>query len=524
MKLSTFLRSSVMTFIFVLTLFIGIQAQTTAFTYQGRLTDASMPAANGTYDFEFALFSADSSGTQISTIQSISGVTVNKGVFNIQLDFGAASFSGADRYLEIRVKKPADASYTTLSPRQRITGTPYSIRSLNAGTAETATNATNAANANNADKLDNIDSSSFVQTNTTAFIRNQTTQLESAGFNISGTGKANVFDATLLYNIRGRRVLGTEGVYNLYVGFNAGFSNTGGFNSFIGTDAGYGNTTGSHNSFVGAAAGFFNKTGFGNSFVGVSAGETNSTGSNNVFLGAHSGVFNTVGDNNSYLGNETGTSNRTGSNNTMIGYKANVSADNLTFSTAIGAEAVVGTSNTIALGRNDGSDKVVIYGLGAAGTPQATLCRNTSNQIAFCSSSRRYKTDIEPYKVGLNLINQLKPVSFNWKITNQADIGLIAEEVAEVEPRLAYKNQNGEIEGVSYSQMSVVLINAVKEQQEQIQVQQNQIEEQKTINQNLQSEVRQQKQQNKAQQQQIDALTKLICSQNTKADVCKQEK
>lgn len=512
MKLSISVYSSVMTFIFVLASFIGIQAQTTSFTYQGRLTDASMPAASGTYDFEFALFSADSSGTQISTTQSISGVTVNKGVFNIQLDFGAASFPGADRYLEIRVKKPADANYTTLSPRQRITSTPYSIRSLSATTAS------------NADTLDNIDSSSFIQTNSNQFIRNQTIQPESAGFNISGTGKANVFDATLQYNIRGRRVLGNTAEHNLYVGINAGFSNTGGFNSFVGMDAGYGNTTGYHNSFVGAATGFFNTTGYRNSFVGAGAGETNSTGSNNVFLGAESGVFNTIGDNNSYVGFRTGTSNRTGSNNTMIGYNANVGTDNLTFSTAIGAEAVVGTSNTIALGRNDGSDKVVIYGLGAAGTPQTTLCRNTSSQIAFCSSSRRYKTDIEPYKDGLNLINQLKPVSFNWKTTNQADIGLIAEEVAEVEPRLAYKNQNGEIEGVSYSQMSVVLINAVKEQQEQIQVQQNQIEEQKTINQNLQSEVRQQKQQNKAQQQQIDALIKLVCSQNTKAEVCKQEK
>jgi|GEM_PF-3080615 len=497
------------------TLFIfsgAVSAQTTAFTYQGRLTDASMPQGNGSYTMKFRLYDAEAGGNQVGS-ELTALVTVTDGAFTTTLDFTAAPFSnGQTRWLEVQIGE------LTLSPRQRISSTPYAIRSLSAATADTASNATYA---NNADKLDNIDSSSFVQMSSNQFIRNQTTP-QSAEFNVSGTGKANVFDATSQYNIRGKRVLSNTVEYNLYVGIGAGFSNTGGFNSFIGADAGYGNTTGYHNSFVGAAAGYFNRTGYRNSFVGSSAGETNSTGSNNVFLGADSGVFNATGDNNSYVGSKTGTGNRTGSNNTMIGYNANVGADNLTFSTAIGAEAVVDTSNTIALGRSSGSDKVVIYGLGAAGTPQATLCRNTSNQIAFCSSSRRYKTGIEPYKDGLNLINQLKPVSFNWKTTNQEDIGLIAEEVAAVEPRLAYKNQNGEIEGVSYSQMSVVLINAVKEQQEQIQVQQNQIEEQKTINQNLQNEVRRQQQQNKAQQQQIDVLIKLVCIQNAKAEVCKQ--
>jgi len=49
--------------------------QTTAFTYQGRLTDSSM-AANGSYDFQFALFDAPTSGTQQGTTQTVTGVTV----------------------------------------------------------------------------------------------------------------------------------------------------------------------------------------------------------------------------------------------------------------------------------------------------------------------------------------------------------------------------------------------------------------------------------------------------------------
>jgi hypothetical protein len=125
--------------------------QTTSFTYQGRLSDGSTPAG-GTYDFEFALYDAVAGGSAQGSPDTVTrtGVTVTNGVFTVQLDFGASAFPGADRYLEIRVKKPADASYTTLSPRQPITSTPYAVRSLSAGSADTATTATTATNATNA--------------------------------------------------------------------------------------------------------------------------------------------------------------------------------------------------------------------------------------------------------------------------------------------------------------------------------------------------------------------------------------
>lgn len=113
------------------------RAQTSAFTYQGRLTDASA-TANGAYDFQFAVYDAASGGTLIATNSTATtGITLTGGVFTAQLDFGAAAFPGADRYLEIRVKKPADASYATLSPRQQITSAPYAIRAMNATNVET---------------------------------------------------------------------------------------------------------------------------------------------------------------------------------------------------------------------------------------------------------------------------------------------------------------------------------------------------------------------------------------------------
>src|SRR5580765_1998817 len=74
--------------------------QTTAFTYQGRLTDGGIPA-NGNYGFTFRLYATDVGETQIGADVDIPVVTVADGIFTTTLDFGANAFPGADRFLEI---------------------------------------------------------------------------------------------------------------------------------------------------------------------------------------------------------------------------------------------------------------------------------------------------------------------------------------------------------------------------------------------------------------------------------------
>ena len=111
-------------------------AQTTAFTYQGKLSDGAV-AASGTYDLGFALYDAETGGTQIGTALTRSNVTVSGGIFTVSLDFGANPFtSGANRFLEIAVKKTTETSFTTLTPRQPLTSSPYSIRTLSATAAD----------------------------------------------------------------------------------------------------------------------------------------------------------------------------------------------------------------------------------------------------------------------------------------------------------------------------------------------------------------------------------------------------
>jgi hypothetical protein len=125
------------------------------------------------------------------------------------------------------------------------------------------------------------------------------------------------------------------------------------------------------------------------------------------------------------------------------------------------------TDNTVTAHAGLRADGMIVANvLGSAGG--TTLCRNASNQISTCSSSQRYKAGIRGFGRGLELVDRLRPVSFRWRADDQADFGLVAEEVAEVEPLLVTRNGQGEVEGVKYDRVAVVLVNAIREQQAQI--------------------------------------------------------
>ncbi|MCB0036492.1 MAG: hypothetical protein KDE51_20810, partial [Anaerolineales bacterium] len=97
------------------------------FTYQGRLDDSGQ-AADGTYDLQFRVFDARLTGNQIGKALNIGDVEVSDGLFTVELDFGAAVFTGSERWLEIAVRGGnSTGSYTTLAPRQEITAVPYAL-------------------------------------------------------------------------------------------------------------------------------------------------------------------------------------------------------------------------------------------------------------------------------------------------------------------------------------------------------------------------------------------------------------
>jgi hypothetical protein len=569
-------------------------AQSTEFTYQGRLLFGGMPA-NGNHDFEFRLFSDADGNSQVGVAIPLTAVNVNNGVFSVRLDFGN-QFPGANRYLEIRVKQSGAEFYTILTPRQAITSSPYAVKSLNA------------ENATNAGQLGGVEANQFVLTNdrrmsdarhplpdSPNYIQNAATLQTGSNFNISGNGTAggtlsgNVVSATTQFNIGNNRVLSfAASGTSLHAGLDAGAVSAAAANTFVGQRAGFSNTTGTVNAFFGALAGSSNTTGGANSFFGHGAGQSNTTSLGNSFFGSSSGALSTGGFN-SFFGASAGVTNTTGSNNTLLGSNADVLVNNLTNAAALGFRAGVSQSNSLVLGSingvngatadtkvgigttaptaklsvfgngafnatnaarfdlfnttanigylqhvgNDGSWQLattagetrifvdslgVVSGIkalivdtkfkvGTLGVSGATsLCRNAANEIATCSSSLRYKANVKPFSSGLNLIKRLRPVSFTWKADNTLDFGLAAEEVAEAEPLLVTKNDKGEVEGVKYDRVGVVLVNAVQEQQAQIEAQRKEIDEQKAVI--------------KRQQAELDALKKLVCSQNPTAEIC----
>ena len=89
----------------LLHLSVSAQGQGSAFTYQGRLTDAGNPA-DGLYDIRFKLFDTPDvdTGTQQGPTVTHPTVQVTKGVFTVQLDFGPGVFDGSARYIEISIR------------------------------------------------------------------------------------------------------------------------------------------------------------------------------------------------------------------------------------------------------------------------------------------------------------------------------------------------------------------------------------------------------------------------------------
>jgi trimeric autotransporter adhesin len=108
----------------------------TAFTYQGKLSSGTN-AATGNYDLKFSLFNALTSGTQVGSSLTNAATGATNGYFTVTLDFGSV-FDGNGRWLEIGVRTNGAANFTTLSPRQPLTPSPYALYAPSAGTASLA--------------------------------------------------------------------------------------------------------------------------------------------------------------------------------------------------------------------------------------------------------------------------------------------------------------------------------------------------------------------------------------------------
>jgi hypothetical protein len=157
-----------------------------------------------------------------------------------------------------------------------------------------------------------------------------------------------------------------NGTNNLFIGQSTSAVVGGTYNTFMGSQAGQGNTTGSYNTYFGYKAGFPNTIGSHNTFIGYEAGKLNTDGDDNVFIGYNAGLNNRRGRNNLIIGPNAGFDAVDGESNTFLGANAVGVGVGLSNATAIGANARVLSSNALVLGNN------VNVGIGTS-TPNSRL-------------------------------------------------------------------------------------------------------------------------------------------------------
>ena len=271
--------------------------------------------------------------------------------------------------------------------------------------------------------------------------------LAALGSNTTGALNTAEGSGALLFN--------TTGFQNTAIGVNALVDNTiGAFNTASGVNALFRNTSGFQNVASGVQALFNNTTGFHNAAAGFQALFANTTGNHNTADGDNALVHTTTGILNTAVGAHALDENVIGSSNVALGFQAGL---NITGNgnVCIG-ESILGVAgeNNVTRIRNIGSTAQangIFVTVGAGG------------KLGFQASSRRYKDEIKPMDKASEVLFALKPVSFRYKKeidpAQSPDFGLIAEDVATVNPDLVARDEQGKIATVRYQAVNAMLLN-----------------------------------------------------------------
>ncbi len=334
-------------------------------------------------------------------------------------------------------------------------------------------------------------------------------------------GKAGVF-------LGNRAGYYNEGDYNVFLGSNSAHENTTGEkNVILGSDAGYDNTSGSYNTFVGNLSGASNVSGSYNFFAGSEAGFASTIGEHNVFLGNYAGTSAT-GSYNTFVGNAAGKV-VTNNYNTMVGHQAGYATTtgkgNAFFGHESGHDNISGEYNTIigpaagytnTTGSNNvfighwagyyetGSNKLYIDNYGNYSTAALIYGDFSASQLRFNAyvginsapspfyrliiSGSAYATGVwTPSDIRLKqnvrsidadgVIDKIKDMSviqYNYKeeVTKGEDpdnkyIGVIAQDLEKSFPEAVRTDEKG-YKAVNYGTLTAILLQAVKDQQKQI--------------------------------------------------------
>jgi len=171
-----------------------------------------------------------------------------------------------------------------------------------------------------------------------------------------------------------------------------------------------------------------NSTGSQNVAVGAGALGNHVSGNNNIAIGAFAGAIPTEGDNNIYIGNG-GVS--------LMGFEG----------------------NTIRIGANQ--QATFIAGINGASVMGAPVVVAGDGRLGITMSSRRFKKDVKAMGNASDALFALAPVTFHYKsdVNGTPQFGLIAEEVAKVNPALVLTDKEGNPYTVRYEAVNAMLLN-----------------------------------------------------------------
>lgn len=289
----------------------------------------------------------------------------------------------------------------------------------------------------------------------------------------------------------------TTGGANVGVGYQALLGNTtGGFNVAIGNNAMVANSTGGDSVAVGYTALQAHTNGFDNVAIGYGAMSLGTTGDSNVAVGKSAMAFSTgiqntalgdsamnaaTGDFNVAVGRSAGL-NFAGDENIAIGHLAGQNVTSGSNNIEIGNQGRPNDGNTIRLGDTAVHKKTFVAGInGTTVSGGVAVMVNSKGQLGVATSSARYKDNVQPMEKSSEAILSLKPVSFRYKkdIDPEAipQFGLLAEDVAKVDPDLVARDEGGKPYTVRYEAVNAMLLNEFLKAHEKLEEQGKEISE-----------------------------------------------
>jgi hypothetical protein len=346
--------------------------------------------------------------------------------------------------------------------------------------------------------------------NTTGY---ENTAIGSAALSSNTTGYENTAIGYLALHWN------TTGSVNTAVGnWALGGNTTGAGNTATGNGALLSNTTGLNNTATGAQTLYNNSTGTGNTASGFWSLLDNSTGSSNSAYGEYALLNNTIASNNTAVGYNALGNNTTGASNIALGESAGINLTTGSNNIDIGNKGVAAEANTIRIGKKGTQTATFIAGIrGTTVAGGIAALIDANGRLGTTTSSARFKEAIQPMYHSSEAILSLQPVTFHYKKELDPDgipqFGLVAEQVAKVNPDLVARDEEGQPYTVRYDAVNAMLLNEFLKQHRKLEERTSEIAQLKATIAQQQSARAEQKIINLNQQKEIDTLKSAVEAQ-----------